>query len=282
MSNKLQNLDMVAALTREGKAVAEALPFMASHGYAAIKLAPVGANVVLSHQVKKDLTEVTHYDKETPHLEQSASIAVLSAVGSAFRSIDAACASFVSDFLIADKRSQEGAKDNKVWAQIKKDCESTIEKHGVLIGTLPQQWQNYFSKAKKALALGFPVTSLQYMGKSGPCCAGRYELQQFIKSQEQPKDKLVTMGEQFERLAIRMDGGEDGEGEVFAGGDVSISERAASVLAEVALSNLSATNQAEAIAAIGLATVLDGLIKQYGLDSIKNELANIEQIKKAA
>lgn len=273
---------MVAKLTREGKAVAAALPLMADHGYTVIKQAPSGANVVLSHQVKKDLTEVTHYDKETPHLDQAASIAVLSAVGQAFRSIDAACASFIGDFLIGDSRSQTAAKDNKAWSAIKRDCESTIEKHGILIGTLPQQWQNYWSKAKKALSLGFPVTSLQYMGKSGPCCAGRYELQQFIKAQEQPKDKLIVMGEQFERLAIRLDGGEDGEGEVFAGGDVTISERAASVLAEVALSNLSSANQAEAIAAIGLANVLDGLIKQYGLDSIKTELANIEQIKKAA
>ena len=171
MTNKIANLDMVATLTREGKTVAEALPLMAAHGYAVIKQAPTGANIVLSHQVKKDLTEVTHYDKETPHLDQSASIAVLSAVGSAFRSIDAACASFISDFLIADSRSQTAAKDNKAWSQIKKDCESTIEKHGILIGTLPQQWQNYFSKAKKAIALGFPVTSLQYAGKSGPCCA---------------------------------------------------------------------------------------------------------------
>jgi hypothetical protein len=279
----VKNLDMVAALTREGKAIDEALPIMFKHGYSVIKQVPTGANVVLSHQVKKDLTEVTHSDKEVVHISQDDALAILKSNADSFRSIDSACASLVADFLISDSRSQSAASDNKAWSQLKKELETKLGNMGIALGTLPQQWQNYWSKTKKALSLGFPVTSLVYAGKSGlVVCAGRYELQTFIKAQETKPDKLVTLSNQFEKLAIRLDGGDDGEGEIFAGGDITVSERAAAVLAEVALSNLSSANQSEAIASLGLAAVLDGLIAKYGIDSIKAELEQIEQIKKAA
>lgn len=236
-----------------------------------IPLVKLGGQVTLHHEVKADQTEVVHYDRELPRQSNEDAFATLMAVGNIHRSVEACCASLIADRLISDSRTGAAIGDKKQWAEIKKDCEKDLESRGLILSRLPQQWANYWTQCHKALVLGFPLMGLFYVGaEERECVTSRSQLMAFVKAQNVEKTpKEERAAKSLESLAVMLDGGEDGTGEIISGADIHVSERTAVVLAEIALNSLSTESLREVVAQVmNLEDTIAELVRLHGADAI--------------
>lgn len=236
-----------------------------------IPLVKLGGQVTLHHEVKADQTEVVHYDRELPRQSNEDAFNTLMAVGGAYRSVEACCASLIADRLISDSRTGAAIGDKKLWATLKKECEKDLESRGLILSRLPQQWANYWTQCHKALSLGFPLMGLFYVGaEERECVTSRSQLIAFVKAQNVEKTpKEERAAKSLESLAVMLDGGDDGTGEIISGADIHVSERTAAVLAEIALNSLSTEALREVVTkTMSLEETIGELVALHGADAI--------------